>query len=194
MRWFSDSQSYGVVARVLHWGTALLILGSYGSVYFRRFFTEPNTEFNWAVLQLHLSLGLTILTVTLLRIIWCVMDQRPVPEASSKSAVWGSRLGHRLLSFILLSMPVTGYLGTGANTDFFWLFEIPKFESTSLFAFWVSDQLHMTFTEFEVAVDYLHKDVGGALLVWMLIAGHIFAALTHHFVLKDRSLRRMLGI
>ena len=91
-------------------------------------------------------------------------------------------------------MPVTGYLGTGANTDFFWLFEIPKFESTHLFTFWVSDRLNMSFAEFEVAVDYLHKDVGGALLVWMLIAGHVSAALAHHFVLKDRSLRRMLGI
>ena len=57
MRWFNDNQSYGFVARTLHWGTALLILGSYGSVYFRRFFTEANTDFNWAVLQLHLSLG-----------------------------------------------------------------------------------------------------------------------------------------
>lgn len=194
MRWFNDNQSYGFVARTLHWGTALLILGSYGSVYFRRFFTEANTEFNWAVLQLHLSLGLTILTVTVLRIIWYVVDQRPTPEANSKSAVWGSRVGHTLLYVILFSMPVTGYLGTGANTDFFWLFEIPKFESTHLFTFWVSDRLNMTFAEFEVVVDYLHKDVGGALLVWMLIAGHISAALVHHFVLKDRSLRRMLGI
>ena len=91
-------------------------------------------------------------------------------------------------------MPVTGYLGTGANTGFFWLFEIPKFESTRLFTFWVSDRLNMSFAEFEVAVDYLHKDVGGALLVWMLTAGHVSAALAHHFVSKDRSLRRMLGI
>ena len=83
-------------------------------------------------------------------------------------------------------MPVTGYLGTGANTDFFWLFEIPKFESTHLFTFWVSDRLNMSFAEFEVVVDYLHKDVGGALLVWMLIAGHISAALAYHFVLKDK--------
>ena len=95
---------------------------------------------------------------------------------------------------VLFSVPVTGYLGTDANTDFFRLFEIPTFESTRLFTFWVSDRLNMSFAEFEVAVDYPHKDVGGALLIWMLIAGHVSAALAHHFVLKDRSLGRMLGI
>ena len=170
MRWFNDSQSYGFVARALHWGTALLILGSYGSVYFRRFFTEANTEFNWAVLQLHLSLGLTILTVTVLRIIWYVVDQRPTPEASSKAAVWGSRTGHTLLYVILFSMPVTGYLGTGANTDFSGFSKFPNSRAHTSLRFGVSDRLNMTFAEFEVVVDYLHKDVGGALLVWMLIS------------------------
>lgn len=46
MRWFNDNQSYGLAARALHWGTALLILGSSGTIYFRRFFTEANIEFN----------------------------------------------------------------------------------------------------------------------------------------------------
>lgn len=63
-----------------------------------------------------------------------------------------------------------GVFGHWCEYRFFWLFEIPKFESTHLFTFWVSDRLNMTFAEFEVVVDYLHKDVGGALLVWMLIS------------------------
>ena len=42
----------------------------------------------------------------------------------------------------------TGYLGTGANTEYF-LFDIPKFESTHLFSVFVTEGLGITFKEFE---------------------------------------------
>ena len=44
---------------------------------------------------------------------------------------------------------------------------------------------------FENPIDFIHKEVLGAWLVWMLIAGHIMAALYHHFVRKDRTLKKM---
>lgn len=51
------AENYGSIAKWLHWLTALLILASYGTYYYRHWFTENRTPENWNVLQLHLSGG-----------------------------------------------------------------------------------------------------------------------------------------
>jgi len=53
----NTADNYGSIAKWLHWGTAILFLGSYLSVYYRQWFTEAKTPENWTVLQLHLSCG-----------------------------------------------------------------------------------------------------------------------------------------
>jgi len=88
-------------------------------------------------------------------------------------------------------MPLTGYIGTGVNTDYFMMFEIEKFESTALFDLIVTNGLGMEFKEFEQPIDSFHKEVMGEYVLLFLILGHITAALYHHFVLKDRTLIKM---
>ena len=88
-------------------------------------------------------------------------------------------------------MALTGYFGTGANTDYFSLFEIPKFEDTWLFFNVVFDWFGMTFDEFEKPMDFIHKKIFGSWLVWGIILGHVLAALYHQFVRKDNLLSRM---
>ena len=63
--------------------------------------------------------------------------------------------------------------------------------ATALFTAWVSEGLGMTFKEFEEPVDFFHKQIMGAWLVWLLIVGHAAAALHHHLVYKDRTLIKM---
>jgi cytochrome b561 len=102
-----------------------------------------------------------------------------------------AHMGHLALYAIMIIMPITGYIGTGVNTEYFFMFDIPKFEDTQLFTIIVTDGLGMTFEEFEKPIDFIHKDILGAWVVWLLILGHVSAALYHHFVKKDRTLRRM---
>ena len=71
------------------------------------------------------------------------------------------------------------------------MFEIPKFESTQLFQSLVNEWMGLTFKEFEKPMDFIHKDILGKWLVWLLIVGHASAALYHHFVKKDRTLYKM---
>jgi len=80
---------------------------------------------------------------------------------------------------------------TGVATEFFFLFEIPKFADTWLFQTLVADGMGLTFEQFEAPMDFIHKQ-GGAYLVWLLILGHAAAALYHHYHLKDRTLLKML--
>jgi cytochrome b561 len=184
-------ENYGAIARWLHWTTAALFLASYCSVYFRQWFTEKQTPENWTALQLHLSVGITIAVVVLLRVIWRASQPAPDPEPGSKGAHLAAHLGHLALYAVMIVAPLTGYLGTGVDTEYFFLFDIPKFESTSLFTSLVGNGLGLSFEAFEKPLDFIHKEVLGAWLIWMLILGHVAAALYHHFILRDRTLRKM---
>lgn len=184
-------QNYGTIAKWFHWITALLILLSYLSVYYRRWFTEPKTAENWTVLQLHFSIGITIFVIVVLRLIWRACNKSPMPEAGTKLMHLTATMAHYFLYMLLIIMAITGYLGTGANTEYFTLFDIPKFENTALYHFVVVENLAMTFKEFEKPVDYIHKNILGSWVLWIMIIGHIVAALYHSYILKDQTLSKM---
>mgnify|MGYP001824348369 CR=1 FL=1 len=187
----NTAEDYGSIAKWLHWSTAVLFLGSYISVYYRHWFTEKETPENWIALQLHLSIGVSIAVIVALRIVWRMRNRQPEPEAGTKLEHMAAHIGHLALYAMMVIMPVTGYIGTGVNTEYFSLFDIPKFEDTQLFTTLVSDGLGVTFKEFEKPVDFIHKDIMGAWVVWLLILGHVSAALYHQFVKKDRTLYKM---
>lgn len=182
---------YGYIARALHWATALLFLFAYTAVYYRQWFTEKDTAINWTALQLHLSFGVTIAVLVVLRICWRWSNVQPTPEPGSALMHKAAHFGHLALYAVLIIMPLTGYLGTGVATEFFFWFEIPKFADTWLFQLLIQDWLGLSFELFEVPMDFIHKE-GGAYLVWVLILGHAAAALYHHIRLKDRTLLKML--
>jgi cytochrome b561 len=185
----NTEDSYGSIAKWIHWSTAILFLAAYVTVYFRQWFTEPQTDINWVALQLHLSFGVTIAVIVVLRIIWKFKNVSPTPEPGTQLEHLAAKLGHYALYAIMIIMPITGYLGTGVATEFFYLFDIPSFKDTTLFA--ATFGQWMTFEEFEKPIDFIHKEVLGAWLVWLLILGHAGAALFHHYVKKDRTLKRM---
>ncbi len=187
----NTTENYGSVAKWFHWATALLFLAAYCAVYYRQWFTEKDTPENWTALQLHLSVGVTIGVVVVLRIIWRVMNRNPDPAPGTRFEHLAARSGHYTLCLVMIAMPISGYIGTGVHTEYFFLFDVPKFEDTALFQWLVTDRLWLTFEEFEKPIDFFHKDIMGAWVVWLLILGHTLAALYHHFVRKDRTLRKM---
>ncbi|WDE03216.1 cytochrome b [Thalassomonas viridans] len=187
----NTAENYGTIAKWLHWGTAILFLASYVSVYYRQWFTEEKTPENWTALQLHLSVGVTIAVAVALRIIWRLMNRVPDLEPGSKMEHRAAHAGHYALYAIMIIMPVTGYVGTGVNTEYFFMFDIPKFEDTQLFVSLIKEGMGLSFKEFEAPIDFIHKEILGAWLVWLLILGHAVAALYHQFVKKDRTLAKM---
>ncbi|WP_268969135.1 hypothetical protein [Thalassotalea algicola] len=43
MSFKNTKENYGLIAKALHWLTALLFIGAYGSFYYRQWFTEAKT-------------------------------------------------------------------------------------------------------------------------------------------------------
>lgn len=187
----NTAKNYGSIAKWLHWSTALLFLLAYMSVYYRHWFTQEETPANWVALQLHLSFGITVAVIVVLRIIWRTGNRTPDPEPGTRWEHLAAHAGHLALYALMVVVPLTGYLGSGAGTDYFFMFGIPKFEETRLFESLVANGLGMTFQEFERPIDLIHKQILGQWLTWMLIVGHALAALYHHYVRHDRTLRKM---
>ena len=187
----NSANNYGSVAKFLHWTIAVLFLASYVTVYFRHWFTEENTPENWIALQLHLSVGISIAAFVVLRIIWRTMNRLPDNGPGPHLVHIAAHAGHYTLYAVMILMPITGYIGTGVNTEYFLLFDIPKFESTVAYQIIVTDVLGLTFEEFESPIDFFHKTIMGEYAVWILILGHASAAIYHHVVQKDRTLIKM---
>jgi len=189
MDWRNTRTSYGAIAKTLHWLTAGLFLFSYCSVYYRHWFTETRTGPWFTAGNLHRCAGISIAVFVIIRIIWRLKDTRPDPLPGPQWEHAGARISHFALYFFMITMPLTGYFGTGAPTDFGW-FVIPSFENSHLFE-WISGG-SMSFEQWEKPLDFFHKRIGGALFVWILIVIHASAALYHHYYKKDESLVRML--
>ncbi|WP_137166915.1 cytochrome b [Salinimonas lutimaris] len=183
--------NYGFVAKCFHWLTAALFIGSYVTVYLKDWLADTFGVEGGPVIHIHFAIGVTVGGLVLLRILWRLTNTTPREEPGNKLMHLAAHLGHLALYGIMIIMPLTGYMGTGADTQFFGFFTVPKFEDTWLFEVLVSNGMGLTFKEFEAPVDFIHKQIMGEWLVWMLIAGHVAAALYHHFIQKDRTLKKM---
>jgi cytochrome b561 len=185
--WRNSRERYGTVAQALHWIIAALFLVAYVAVYYRQWFTAKEAPENWIALQTHLNAGITIAVFVVLRVYWRFVDLQPVePTSLTRFEQIASRWMHRLLYAVMIVMPISGYLGTGAPIQFFGLFDIPSLKDTQLF-----QSFGVSWEEFEKPFDFIHKQ-SGAYVVWVLIAVHAGAALYHHFAKRDDVMLRML--
>jgi cytochrome b561/polyisoprenoid-binding protein YceI len=167
------SQRYSAVAIALHWLIALalafqLALG----------FSMPQDERGFAMFQLHKSVGITILLLTLLRIGWR-LTHRPPPAVESGAMGTVAKAVHVLLYVFMLGAPLTGW--ALVSTD-------PLGIPTLLFGTvpWPHLPLPAGINE---AAEGAH-----GLLAWLgiaLIVLHVVGALRHQLLLKDGLLRRI---
>lgn len=187
----NTAESYGTIAKTLHWVSAGLFLISYCSIYYREWLAETDLE-NWAAIQLHFSVGFTVLVVTLLRIIWRLLNRQPELGFTFSFKRLAIRIGHYLLYVILIIMPISGYLsiadylasGSG-SVSYFLMFEMTSLKDIQLF-----ESIGLTLKQLEDPADSVHSFLG-SWIVWLLVVGHISAALYHHFIGKDRTLSKM---
>lgn len=173
----STDRRWGAVARLFHWLMAIGILGVGAlGVYMTGL---PRGMGKLQVYALHKSIGLTLLALFLLRLLWRLADRRPLDEPAPRWQLRAAHLTHGLLYLLMAAIPLSGWLLNsvrGFPLQWFKLFNLPALAGKD-----------------EDAVGLAH--VAHEYLFWLLVVvvvGHAGAALKHHLIDRDDTLRRML--
>ena len=190
MQWRNNKTRFGAFAKLFHWTSAAAFIGAYIVVYYVIWFMDYDTQpESLLVLNIHWVLGLLVGFLVLPRLLWRLLDVQPEEPSGSKLEHWLAHVAHAGLYGLLIVMPLTGYLGTHASTDF-GLFSVTGFNETALFA-WISRTFDVTWEAFEMPIDVVHHFLG-KWVGWGVVALHVAAALFHHRVRRDDVLTRML--
>ncbi len=188
----NTQRGYGLVAIALHWIVAAVFVLNYALIYIRDWFYEPKDEFARTLISTHTALGVSVLVFVVARVLWRVANIQPDDVPGLRLEHLAAHSAHILLYAVMIILPLTGYLGTGGPSQFFFLIEFPSFRDTSLFQTVVAGWFGVDWEAFEGVMDFIHKQ-GGTYLVSVLIFAHAAAAFFHHLVRRDDVLRRMVS-
>lgn len=164
----------------LHWLVALLVITSYAIGVVRE--DLPKGDFRSWLLTVHMSLGMIVFALSIVRLMWRSITPAPTPIAGQSSSTrLAAKAGHALLYVAMFAVPVVGLLAAwikGRTVGFFNLAILPT-------PFPVDKALGSQ-------IEHLHTFAGHAMM--LLAGGHALAAIAHQFWLKDGTLGRMLPV
>jgi cytochrome b561 len=181
MQWRNSTAGYGAIPQVMHWITVVLVIVAWFLGQFDDIF--PKGAARAASLFINISAGLAVIGILALRLSWRLAD-RPPPLEHTILGAWLDRLGrltHYALYALLIAVPISGILLQFARGD-----SLPLFGLTEIASPWAADRV------FARSVKEIHEVAANALVI--LAALHAAAALVHHWVLRDRTLARMLPV
>lgn len=171
---------YSVISLVLHWVIAVAVLTQVLLVTAHEATDGPiSREF----INLHKSVGLTILVLTLARIGWRLAN--PAIALPTEMPRWQkllARATHVLFYVALIAMPLTGWLASsagGREIVWFGLFDWPLLPVSG------GRDAARGFMEIHGLV------VKG---LYVLIGLHVLGALKHQFINRDNVLHRMIPV
>jgi len=177
MRLKNSEHQFGLVAIVLHWFMALLIIGMLAVGLYM--VTLPWDLQKLKLYGLHKECGFLVLALVSFRFVWRLSNIIP-----TLSIPWWEKtialLVHWAFYGFMFAMPITGWLVTsaaGITTSFFGLFTIPNLIGPN------KELLEL----FEMA----HQWIAYGLILTILL--HTAAALKHHFIDRDDILKRMIS-
>jgi superoxide oxidase len=174
----ASRESYDRVMIVIHWSTLLLVAAAYLVMWSTDIVASK--EQRSVLAQLHYSLGVTVLALTLFRLGWRWHARIPsLPADLPTIQKLSARTTEYFLYALLLAQPVLGVLhinARGRRIDFYLLAELPPIVGPN-----------KILAERVIAI---HDVVAYVLL--SIIGLHSAAALFHHFIRRDNVLSAML--
>ena len=191
---------YSRVAIFLHWTIALaiILMVPLGWWMTDKVVDPTQAARVFHAYQLHKSIGLTILVLSVLRLVWRLVHRfPPLPEHMPGWEKAAARASHVLLYVVMLGMPITGwiYVSAGWNhrldipfavpTLWFGLFQWPHLPG-------LPEASDATRSAAAAASMAIHSRLAWGAVA--LVALHVAAALKHHFLDRDGVLASMLPI
>lgn len=173
----NNIHSYGWLTIILHWLSAISILGMFALGLWMVDLNYYNVWYTDAP-HYHKSIGLILAALIACRLIWKFRQIKPhgIGKPWEKAA---AKIMHMMLYVGLLSLFLTGYListADGRGIDIFNWMTVPSLGE------WFDNQ----------------EDIAGDVHEWLayilmaLVAVHVVAALKHHFINKDATLIRII--
>ena len=177
--WRNTQDGYGLVSIGLHWLVALTVTGLF---VLGLWMVDLGYYHPWyqRAPDLHKSVGVSLFVIMLVRVAWRYTN--PIPQAigggaQQRAAAWVHRLMYTMMYLLMLS----GYListADGRSISVFGRIAVPASISG------LPNQADIA--------GKVHSVLAFALIA--LAGVHSLAALKHHLVDRDQTLRRMLGI
>ncbi len=174
----NTNQNFGLISKGFHWGIALLILGLLVMGYYMVGLTA--SPFMFTLYGLHKSFGILVFGLVVLRLLWRIASIPPDALLSHKP--WEKHLS-KLVKLVLyasmIGMPLSGLVMSfsgGYPVRFFGV-ELPTLIGKD--------------EDLSELMELVHLYVSYAFLISLFL--HVLGALKHHFIDKDKTLKRMSG-
>ncbi len=170
-------QRYRLPAILLHWLSAVLIIGLFLIGWYMVDLPRGPDKGFW--IALHKSIGLTVAMLVVLRMLWRLTHRSP--ELPASIPLWKktvAHLTHAAIYVALVGQPLSGYLSSsfsGYKTKYFGI-PLPHWG-------WKDQALNQMFTDAHVVC---------SIVLLILIISHVGAALVHLLINKDGVFQRML--
>ena len=175
MQVFNSYSKYGLLAKLFHWITFIVLLAQvpFGFYLVGLEFSDERIELE----NIHILVGITVFYLTLFRLIWKFFNPNPTESKSFfKGQILIGKVNHLLLYLSIFAITISGmlkklYMGETLNFFFFkYGFEKDNF------------LLADAFYEVHIYANYL---------LLALVTLHILAVVVHHFIFKDKILNKI---
>jgi cytochrome b561 len=172
----------------LHWLIAALLLTNIGLAWYFNTLTGLTRV---GPTQIHKSIGITILMLSLFRLAWRFIS--PPPPLPASVTGWERLAAHTvyvLFYVVMIGMPLTGWAMVSASRLIqvypITLFGVAPWPAIGPLTQLPPAQMHSAHEAFETAHGLLAK------LAYVLIVLHVGAALRHQFLKRDGVVPRMV--
>ena len=166
---------YGLISKVLHWLSAILLLVQIPLGFYLVDLDFGEERIN--VENIHVILGLTIFYIVVIRLVNKILNPTPKLDPSIfKGQVFLAKMNHILLYFTILSITISGILKK-------------LFNGETLVIFFREIKLN---DNFELADQFYNIHILSNYTIMVLIGIHLIAVIVHRLFFKDNLLKKML--
>jgi len=181
MRLRNTRESWGGVAKTLHWSAAAVVFAMLG-LGLTMVHGDLGAGAKFEAYQVHKTTGFLVLAVMWVRGLWRMANPPPAPPAGTRP--WERRLAlalHRGFYILIAAMIASGWVMVSAS---------PLPLPAHLPGGFVVPNLTGPNALLEARTKFVHEVVSKLLIAAIVL--HVAAALKHHFADKDTVLLRML--
>ena len=171
----NNNKEYGLLAKLFHWITFIILIAQipFGFYLVGLEFSDRRIDLE----NIHILIGIAIFYITLFRLVWKFFNSSPTEGNSFfKGQIFIAKANHFFLYLSIFAITISGilkklYMGEKLNFIFFnFGFEKDNF------------QLADSFYTVHIYANYL--------LITLVIL-HILAVVAHHFIFKDKILKKI---